>query len=192
MKNNKGFTLIELLTVIVILGVVSTIAIPSVNNVINNSKKRAFVADANFYVDAVKTAVMQHEYDVPVDKNDVTVISLNVIDMDSENINSPYGSKWIDNKSYVAVTNEGTSIEPKYVYYFAAQDEDRNAIPLTNINDITTKSITNEARNTMEVTVQSLAGDITGAKSVKSNISGLKNAIENGEKQDWDVTIYTK
>ena len=192
MKNNKGFTLIELLTVIVILGVVSTIAIPSVNNVINNSKKKAFVADANFYVDAVRTAVMQHEYDPPVDNNDVTVISLNVIDMDSENINSPYGAKWVDNKSYVAVTNVGTSIEPKYVYYFAAQDEDRNAIPLTNINDITTKSITNEARNTMEVTVQSLAGDITGAKSVKSNISGLKNAIENGEKQDWNVTIYTK
>ena len=192
MKVNKGFTLIELLTVIVILGVVSTIAIPSVNNVINNSKKKAFVADANFYVEAVKTAIMQNDYDAPVNKNDVTVISLSAIEMDSENINSPYGAKWVDNKSYVAVINTGTNLEPIYSYYFAAQDEDRNAIPLTRLEDITTKSITNEARNTMEVTVQSLAGNITGAKSTKSNISGLKNAIENGEKQDWNVTIYTK
>lgn len=191
MRNNKAFTLIELLAVIVILGVVSTIAIPSVNKVINNSKRKAFVTDANFYVDRVKTAILQDEYDAPIDKNDVTVINLNAIEMDSENISSPYGAKWVDNKSYVAVTNEGTSLEPKYVYYFAAQDEDRNAIPLTKIDEITTDSITNEARNTMEVTVQSLAGDITGAKSVKSNISGLMNAIENGEEQDWDVTIYT-
>lgn len=192
MKSNKGFTLIELLTVIVILGVVSTIAVPSVTRVIDNSKDKAFVADANFYVEAVKTAILSGEFDAPVQNNDVIVINLNAIEMDTEDLTSPYGAKWVSNKSYVAVTNEGSSIDHKYAYYFAAQDEDRNAIPLTKIENITTDTITNKARNTMEVTVQSLAGNIVGAKSTKSNISGLTNAIENGTEQSWNVTIYSK
>jgi len=38
-KNKKGFTLIELLAVIVILGVLMAIAIPSMTGYIANSKK---------------------------------------------------------------------------------------------------------------------------------------------------------
>ncbi len=41
-KNTNGFTLIELLAVILILGIIALIAIPSVNSVINQSKKEAF------------------------------------------------------------------------------------------------------------------------------------------------------
>lgn len=37
MKNNKGFTLVELLAVIVILGVVLTIAVPGVSYIINQA-----------------------------------------------------------------------------------------------------------------------------------------------------------
>ena len=43
MKDNKGFTLIELLAVIVILGVLLAIAIPSVSKYINTAKKSAFI-----------------------------------------------------------------------------------------------------------------------------------------------------
>ena len=37
--NKKGFTLIELLAVIIILGILMLIAIPSVTNYINNSRQ---------------------------------------------------------------------------------------------------------------------------------------------------------
>lgn len=192
MKNNRGFTLIELLTTVVIIGVIASIAIPSMNRVTDNSKKQAFVDDAKFYVDAVKVAIMDGTYEAPVNNNDVTVINLNAIELDNQSYNSPYGVSFVNNKSYVAVTNEGTSTDPEYTYYFAAQDEKRHAIPLTKIEEIDVDDITYEARNTMEVTVQSLAGDIKGAKSTKGIISGLTNAIEDGEKQDWNVITYSK
>jgi len=193
MKNKKGFTLIELLTVIVILGIITTIAVPQVTGYIAKSKKSAFVQMANSYVDSVSASVVSEVIEPPKAKNDVVIVNIDMIDLDKDATNSPYGSPWVIAKSYVAITNEGDEVSPKYAYYFAGQDENRNAIPLTKISDITEKSVTNEARNTMEVTVQSLAGNISGNQTTKGIISGLKNAVDkDGNVLDWNVTIYTK
>lgn len=191
MKKN-GFTLIELLAVIVILGIMSTIAVPQVTGHIEKSKKSAFVQMANNYVDSVNASITSEVFDAPVKNNDVTVVNIDMIELDKESVKSPYGANWVISKSYVAVVNEGSETDPKYAYYFAGQDEDRNAIPLTKISEINEKSVTNEARNTMEVTVQSLAGNISGNESVKGIISGLDNIRdESGNKIDWNVKIYT-
>ena len=192
MKKKNGFTLIELLTVIVIMGILSTIAIPAVTTYISKSKKSAFVTLANSYVDSVRASIISDVFDPPKEPNDVTIVNIDMIELDQKNEQSPYGVDWVIPKSYVAVVNEGDIISPKYVYYFAGQDVNRNAIPLTKISDITEKSVTNEARNTMEVTVQSLAGNIAGNNSQKGIISGLKNPVDkDGKVLDWNVKIYT-
>lgn len=46
LKNEKGLTLVELLAVIVILGIIAAIAIPSIGNIIQNSREKAVIADA--------------------------------------------------------------------------------------------------------------------------------------------------
>jgi len=46
LNNEKGLTLVELLAVIVILGIVAAIAVPSIGNIINNSEIKAAKADA--------------------------------------------------------------------------------------------------------------------------------------------------
>ena len=108
MRNKKGFTLIELLAVIVILGVVSTIAVPQVTGYIEKSKRSAFVQMANSCVDSVTASIVSGEFDAPSKNNDVTIVNIDMIELEDGDINSPYGSPWVVSKSYVAVVNEGT------------------------------------------------------------------------------------
>ncbi|WLR50085.1 type II secretion system protein [Bacillus tianshenii] len=56
-RNEKGLTLIELLAVIVILGIIAAIAVPSIGNIIENSKKDAHIANAEQLVSAARLAM---------------------------------------------------------------------------------------------------------------------------------------
>ncbi|MED4037469.1 prepilin-type N-terminal cleavage/methylation domain-containing protein [Niallia taxi] len=53
-KNEKGLTLIELLAVIVILGIIAAIAIPSIANIIHKSREDAVKADAIQIINSAK------------------------------------------------------------------------------------------------------------------------------------------
>ena len=81
MRRKNGFTLIELLAVIIILGVIMLIAIPSVTQQITNSRKNSYLDTAQQYINAVVTKVNEGNismfdtkrlYLVPVG-NDTTV-----------------------------------------------------------------------------------------------------------------------
>ena len=54
MKKNKGFTLIELLAVIIILAVIALIATPTILNVIDNARRKAFEETARGYYNATR------------------------------------------------------------------------------------------------------------------------------------------
>ena len=126
MKNNKGFTLIELLAVIVILGVLLAIAIPSVSKYINTAKKSSFVINVKEYVDAAKKEVnlIDTEYELPINYGDAITISFKELRKSLENggKKSPYGSDWRDD-SEVVILNDGSAEKPHYTYYVVAYDE---------------------------------------------------------------------
>ncbi|BAQ11586.1 prepilin-type N-terminal cleavage/methylation domain-containing protein [Bacillus sp. OxB-1] len=73
MKNEKGLTLVELLAVIVILGIIAAIAVPSIGNIIQNTREKAFIADAQ---NALSAANLYFTEKNPADNDEVELQDL--------------------------------------------------------------------------------------------------------------------
>ncbi len=119
--NKKGFTLIELLAVIIILGVLMIIAIPSVTTYIQNSRKSAWADTGVAYAKAVVTKVNEGGklqffttrtmYLVPVGHTKGTAC----VSVESGG-QSPFSDTWA--YAYVGVLYNGSG----YQYYYIAED----------------------------------------------------------------------
>lgn len=193
MKKN-AFTLVELLAVIVILAVLLTIAVPAVSNYIVNSKKESYVVVMQEYLAAARNLILSEQVKAPLDKNEVTILSFDAIPLEKGTTTSPFGSEWVDSKSYVAVINSGTGEDPHYTYYITSQDQDGYALPMEEEGAFGREDIIKNAKNKMEVTVQSLCGARDGSQATLATIKGLEDVQslqESGDYEDWDVTIYS-
>lgn len=76
LNNQKGLTLVELLAVVVILGIVSSIAVVSIGNVIQNSREDAVRADAIQILNAAELYVSQGGDDEELTSTNETLIDL--------------------------------------------------------------------------------------------------------------------
>lgn len=114
MKNKKGFTLIELLAVIIILGILMIIAIPSVTKYISDSRKSAYVDTAKEITSGVRNLVNEGKLGM-YDTGTTYYIPASCVKTEGAN-KSPYGEF---DKAYVLVTYNGTG----YNYYWVSRDE---------------------------------------------------------------------
>ena len=99
MKNNKGFTLVETIAVIIILGIVLSIAVPSITNVVKSTNKNRMISDAETFISEVKEYVESDTIgNTPKDNK------YKLVDIKSKLSKSPYGKEYKKN-SYVDITN---------------------------------------------------------------------------------------
>lgn len=113
-KKKKGFTLIELLAVIIILGVLMVIAVPSVTQYISSSRKSAYVDTAKEIIGGARNLV--NEGKLNFFDTDVTYY-LDTRCVKTENSSrSPYGEF---EKAYILVTYDGD----QFYYYWTSVDD---------------------------------------------------------------------
>ena len=191
MKNRKGFTLIELLAVIVILAILLAVAIPKITEYITNSRKDSFIDTAKEFADAVEKNLTSDQYDSPIASNDITLVSLNMIKLQKGSDKSPFNGKWLYDKSYVAIVNTGTDINPDYSYYIVLTDSKRYSLTLRLAKDIKSANIERfSSLNKLKMSITPICGDPDGNYMVINNIIGLESLKKNNT--SWNATIYSQ
>ena len=129
-KKNKAFTLIELLAVIIILGILMIIAIPSVTTYISNSRKSAYVNTAKEIVSGTRNLVNEGKLEM-YDSNTTYYIPVSCIKTENGS-KTPYGEFETDG-AYVGVTFDGNG----YSYYWISNDTSGQGVKvLTPVNEL--------------------------------------------------------
>ena len=113
MKRKNGFTLIELLAVIIILGILMIIAIPSVTKYISDSRKSSYVDTAKEIIGSARNLVNEGKLEM-FDTNTTYYLPISCIKTENGQ-KSPYGEFDV---AYVLVTYDGKG----YNYYWVSRD----------------------------------------------------------------------
>ena len=122
MRNKKGFTLIELLAVIIILGILMIIAIPSVTTYISNSRRSSYIVTAKNVINAARTKVNEGKLGT---YNPDATYYIPYTCMPYENgVTSPYGDF---KQAYAIVVYNSDG----YSYYWASTDITETGIEIT-------------------------------------------------------------
>lgn len=115
----KGFTLIELLAVIVILGIIATIVVPTINDTINNSREKAYNQQKDNIIDAAKKWGTENIRKLPLNNGESIEKSLKCLKEEGylksdKKIVDPTTDKEMN--GCVKITYDETNNQYKYTY----------------------------------------------------------------------------
>lgn len=135
--NKKGFTLIELLAVIIILGVLLLIAVPSVSKYITESRQKTYTTNLSRMVDAVVTEVNAYSSDYQFSSNQYLVVPVVALDLEKgSNTKSPFGNYELLS-TFITVRRVKDGNTYKYEYEVSALDNSGYGINLTDSDVLT-------------------------------------------------------
>ena len=171
--NKKGFTLIELLAVIIILGILMIIAIPSVTRYISDSRKNAYVDTAKEIVGGARNLV--NEGKLEMYDTDVTYyIESSCIKTENAS-KSPYGDF---TKAYVVVTYDGKG----YTYYWTSNDDSGQGIKnVVRVDKLDVDNVESDLKDSEISTLRGIDGrskTVVVSKANNCQKEGANNATE--------------
>ena len=196
-SKKNGFTLIELLAVIIILGILMIIAIPSVTNYINDSRKSAYVDTAKEIVSGTRNLVNDGKLGM-YDTGTTYYIPAKYVNTENS-FKSPYGD-FTDESAYVGVIYDGKG----YKYYWISSDDTGQGIPdITPVDKLDTDNIKSDLKiEDIRTTIENTGiGKRKTIKILKTNgtwenqiiLSNTNNNIpEDGENSsgEADIVVY--
>ena len=107
--NKKGFTLIELLAVIIILGVLLLIAVPSVSKYIQQSREKTYATNLSKLVDAVSSEVNSYTEPYTFSTEEYLVVPIVCLNLErGSSEKSPFAA-YEPLSSYVVVTRNANN-----------------------------------------------------------------------------------
>ena len=113
-KKEEGFTLIELLIVIVVLGILMTMAVPALSGVKNKADTAVAKADLHNIMHSLEMYYLDHgEYPEEITKTDLSAVSSELSDLSIKNQASDY-SYQSDAEKYLIIY-EAASDEFYYI-----------------------------------------------------------------------------
>lgn len=182
-KNKNGFTLIELLAVIIILGILMIIAIPSVTGYISNSRKSAYVDTAKQITSGTKNLVNSGKMEM---YDTDTTYYINSRCVKTENASkSPYGEF---EKAYVLVIYDGKG----YDYYWTSVDETGQGVKnIVKIDDLDEDDIVTDIKSD-EINEDTVIGKrkkikvIDGNCNIIDGVASKKVSSNGGERLNLD------
>ena len=115
----KGFTLVELLGVVIILGILSVIATPTVENIVINSKEKAYETQIKDIEKASNDYLLLYP-DMAPSNNKVTIYlnTLKKLGLIDKNIKNPKTGKLFSNITSITISKENN------MYVFDIKDSD--------------------------------------------------------------------
>lgn len=113
----KGFTLIELLAVIVILGLIAVIVMPTIDQFIRNSQQTSFDSQVKSILEGAKNWSADNYDSLPANNGESITITLSQLqsgDYVIDNIKNPKTNEPFSSKSLITITNNNG----EYIYKF--------------------------------------------------------------------------
>lgn len=163
----KGFTLIEIITVIIIIGIILTIAVPAVSSYILKSRKTNYSGTISAYVETIKGEYDMGEFGDYIDDSELMIVPIKIIKLEKgESDSSPFG-KYDFDKSYVLIKSN-TYTNDYYVTFVDSADYGVSNVKIDNVSSETIDKV-----NSREIT------DITSYFSC------------NGKEYEFNNNIFT-
>lgn len=173
--NRKGFTLVEVMAVLIILGVVLLIAVPSVSSYIVDSRKSNYYTTANSYVDTIMGYYDMKEFGTLLKKNEIMIVPIKDISLEKGGSSeTPFGD--IDyGKSYIVITYNGS----KTTYYVNMYDTAGYGIFNVRSDKLSKTSVTNDKSKSIT--------DITPLTSCTSKKFVINNTLFSYNSNNYKV-----
>ena len=174
-KNNKGFTLIEILAAVVILGIISTIAVPAVYKYVTKTKDFSYENMYKTVYDAVKN--------YRIDTNDVSANGITAPTYTKADINNFVELNYLDPLIDPADRSKKCSAE---VYVFVCNNEDKTVLEDHSYSVQLTCSAYSDAK------VFNDNGDLLSDAEIASCIGGGDGNVGNFTVEDADLKYEDK